>query len=121
VPGHEDIKGNEKADEEAKKASTEHQTGEQTILKAAIARVAKATIHQNWDNEWHKGQEDAKRLHNIGKTPNTMPGPKIYSQLESRRDIAWIARLRTGHVSLNKYLYRFGNHPIASQPIRIYR
>jgi hypothetical protein len=57
------MKGNETADEGAKKASTE-----QTILKAAIARAAKATIHQNWDNEWHKGQEDAKRLRNITKT-----------------------------------------------------
>jgi hypothetical protein len=43
VPGHEDIKGNEKADEEAKKAFIEHKTGEQTILKRAIACAAKAT------------------------------------------------------------------------------
>ena len=32
---------------------------------------------------------------------------RIYEQLSKRKHIAWIARLRTGHCSLNTYLERF--------------
>src|SRR5271154_5923199 len=36
------------------------------------------------------------------------PSIHIYNQLSNkRRQIAWIARLRTGHCSLNQYLERF--------------
>ena len=31
----------------------------------------------------------------------------IYTSIGNRKHIAWIARLRTGHCSLNKYLHRF--------------
>ena len=31
---------------------------------------------------------------------------KIYQHIKDRRYIAWIARLRTGHYVLNKYLHR---------------
>ena len=31
----------------------------------------------------------------------------IYASISNRKHIAWIARLRTGHCSLNKYLHRF--------------
>src|SRR6266496_2105488 len=31
-------------------------------------------------------------------------GVKFYGNIRSRKQLAWIARLRTGHCSLNKYL-----------------
>jgi hypothetical protein len=39
----------------------------------------------------------------------------LYSNITnlSRQELAWLARLRTGHCSLNKYLHRFS---IADQP-----
>src|SRR5436190_19122300 len=37
----------------------------------------------------------------------TKPRSQIYRQLVKRKHIAWIARLRTGHCSLNSYLERF--------------
>ena len=37
----------------------------------------------------------------------TKPSSQIYRQLSKRKHIAWIARLRTGHCSLNSYLKRF--------------
>jgi len=35
-------------------------------------------------------------------------GPKLYNELENRKNAARIAQLRTGHCGLNKYLHRFG-------------
>lgn len=34
-------------------------------------------------------------------------GAQIYQEITSRKHLAWIARLRTGHCSLNKYLHHF--------------
>ena len=41
------------------------------------------------------------------RRPNTQTGRKLYERLTDRKHIAWIARLRTGHCGLNKYLHRF--------------
>src|SRR5271170_3543600 len=44
----------------------------------------------------------------MSQRPNIQPSTHIYNQLgNKRRQIAWIARLRTGHCSLNQYLERF--------------
>ena len=53
----------------------------------------------------------------------TKPSSQIYGQLSKRKHIAWIARLRTGHCSLNSYLERFNTIDDAdagiSQPLHV--
>jgi hypothetical protein len=61
-----------------------------------------------WREQWSNGCKTARKLRKISRRPNIQPSPQIYNQLgNKRRHIAWIARLRTGHCSLNQYLERF--------------
>ncbi len=57
--------------------------------------------------EWRTGNEDARKLRNIHKRPHIATGTKLYHNIKNRKHLAWIARLRMGHCSLNKYLHRF--------------
>jgi hypothetical protein len=91
------------------KAALMDTLGEEKTMKAAQNRSIKATAKTGWLNEWNKGQTDARQLRNMTRRPNKTPGAKIYQQSTNRKHIAWIARFRTGHVSLNKYLHRFGH------------
>jgi hypothetical protein len=116
VPGHVGIVGNEKADQAAKSAAIEkiNPAPQPTILKSAQANEIHQAIKQEQQKQWLNGKETATRLRNITKqnmtkrTPKqTQPSSRIYGNLSKRKHIAWIARLRTGHSSLNGYLARF--------------
>ena len=50
---------------------------------------------------------NARKLRHLYNRRHTSNGAKIYQSINNRKHIAWIARLRTGHCSLNKYLHRF--------------
>ena len=75
-------------------------------MKSARNMEIKNAIKQQWDKEWKKGKESARQLQRIHKRPHLEQGDKLYQGIKDRRHFAWIARLRTGHCVLNKYLHR---------------
>src|SRR5438045_2280639 len=81
-----------------------------TILKSARANEIHQAIERKQQNQWVNGKETAAHLRNMTKrnlVKRTKPSSQIYRQLSKRKHIAWIARLRTGHCSLNSYLEQF--------------
>jgi hypothetical protein len=106
---HVGIEGNEKADQAAKEAATDPQRGPwQTNLKSARLNAIYQSIKRQWQEEWNNDKETARHLRHMMKSTNAKPPSRIYDKLGNKRKyIAWIARLRTGHCSLNQYLARF--------------
>jgi ribonuclease HI len=117
VPGHEDIPGNELADIEAKKAAQPNGALSNEFAHRAMKSAKNTAIHKNanstWEKEWENGKGRGQHLRAIMQRPNTTSGPKLYANIDniSRQQLAWLARLRTGHVSLNQYLCRFNITP----------
>jgi len=107
VPGHEGIRGNERADQAAKKATTPNTTTPATRMKSAQNRSIKTMANTKWKIEWKTGKANARRLRKMSKHPGTTTGPALYGALQKRKHVTWIAQLRTGHCHLNEYLYRF--------------
>jgi len=111
-----EIEGNEKADQEAKSVAIEKNNPmvHPMILKSTRANEIHQAIEQEQQKQWVNRNETAAQLWNIKKR-NTMirkpermkPSSQIYEWLSKRKHIAWIARLRTGHWSLNIYLKCF--------------
>jgi ribonuclease HI len=109
IPGHVGIEGNERADQAVKSAAIEKINARMspTILKSARTNEIHQAIEQEQQNQWMHGKETATHLRNITKRnlmKRTKPSSQIYGQLNKRKHTAWIARLRTGHCSLNSYL-----------------
>jgi ribonuclease HI len=114
TPGHVGIDGNEKADQAAKSAAIEkiNPTPHPTILKSARINEIHQAIERERDKLWLEGRRTATQLRSITKRNLTRPkqmkqSSRIYQNLNKCKHIAWIARLRTGHCSLNAYLKRF--------------
>src|SRR5436190_5448207 len=119
IPGHMDIVGNEKADEAAKDAamnttaantpnataSRDHQFHHK-LLKSARNRIIKGASKREWEKAWKNGTS-SKQLHRITKHQPLGTSVKLYSAITKRAQIPQLARLRTGHCSLNQYLHRF--------------
>ena len=83
---------------------------QQTILKSARANEIYQAIEWENQKQWMNGKGTAKHLRNITKqnvTKRMKQSLEIYEKLSKRKHIAWVARLRTGHCSLNNYLERF--------------
>jgi hypothetical protein len=67
-----------------------------------------SSIKWKSEDEWNNGKGTTHLLRHLMKSPNAKPPSHIYKKLgNNRRYIAWIARLRIGHCSLNQYLARF--------------
>lgn len=118
VPGHENVEGNEKADEAAKEAAVSEgndpgiPTATYKPLKSARSVNIKQEITAEWNESWQSRapNRDAKQLRRITKKPNALRGNKLYKAIElTRHQTAQLARLRSGHCSLKQYLHRF-NH-----------
>ena len=69
--------------------------------------IKKAAVNE-WTNAWQNGKENASHLRRITKRPKVESGPKLYNNITTRPKMATLVRLRTGHCSLNQYLYRTG-------------
>jgi ribonuclease HI len=113
VPGHVNIKGNEKADEAAKEAAKSLGRAEiaqfkHKALKSSRDMIIKKNALTEWTKAWQSGKENAMHLRRITKRPKIESGPKLYNNITTRPKMATLARLRTGHCSLNQYLYRIG-------------
>jgi ribonuclease HI len=110
IPGHEDILGNELVDIEAKKAAQTPELGMPFVhsrMKSSRNVVIKTAINEEWRNEWNQGKK-GRHLRGITEQPESEAGLTLYNSLATRKSVALLARLRTGHCSLNDYLHRFG-------------
>lgn len=77
-------------------------------LKSAKANAIHQPIKKECNEEWIYGRKTATRLRQVTKITKVKSSACIYEKLgNKRKNIATIARLRTGHCSLNSYLHRF--------------
>jgi ribonuclease HI len=115
--GHINIEGNELADEEAKRAS-EGTTSETNALpkvlkkplkhnKSAAKQEHKKKLNTAWKREW-KSSPHAHRTKHIDPSLPSSKFLKLISNPDiSRKGASWLYQLRSGHIPLNTYLYRF--------------
>ena len=107
VPGHENVDGNEQADQAAKTAATPVNTLPDIRMRSAQKRSIQTTMKTKWETEWKTEKNTAKCLRNMSQHPGTTTGLKLYGTMQQRKHVVWISRLRTGHCHLNEYLHRF--------------
>src|SRR5205085_6966797 len=103
VPGHMDIDGNYKADEEAKRAAKEKLQGETPhlvyTLKSSQIMAMNAEIARKTMESWNT--ENATRQRQIPHTPKAQTGAQLHHFL-TRKQGAALTQLRTGHCGLNQ-------------------
>ena len=115
TPGHEGIDGNEKADEEAKRAAQ----GESSPAKelpsflrrkplllsvSATCQLLKKKTKQRWRGEWNS----SPRFTRTKQIDNSLPSDNylhIINQLRHNQ-ASILTQLRTGHIPLNTILHR---------------
>jgi len=107
VPGHMNIDGNEKADEEAKKAALEKLSEEQAPLypklKSAQTTKINDDINMAAKKAWNNGKTNARQLRKLTRPRRVKAGVQLYGSLP-RKQLTNLIRLRTGHCRLNSYL-----------------
>lgn len=114
TPGHMDIRGNEKADSEAKKAATEGSSASHS-LPAPLRKVlpwSKSAIRQEFhrkvmheaNKSWEKSPRYAKLA--LMDTDQSLNKFAKLSRNLSRNHASLLFQLRSGHVPLNAYLYK---------------
>ena len=108
VPSHENIEGNEKADIEAKAAATTSQSNPPASLRTAIQQHLRQTLREEWKTITmkQKGTYGTFIQRRVSQGANISSKNNIYKYISKRKHVTWIARLRTGYCSLNKYLHR---------------
>lgn len=107
VPGHENIDGNERADQAAKAAATPNSAPINTKMRSALKTEIQTMTKTKWETDWKTEKKTSKRLRNMSQQPGTTTGPKLYGEMQQRKHVVWISRLCTGHCHLNEYLHRF--------------
>jgi len=116
VPGHNDVKMNEVVGVEAKQAAEGLVTsttikynalkGDLPISIAAAKKHHKKLVAAEWSASW----KDAPRRTKMARFDKSAPTKrilKLYDDLP-RRSCSIFTQLRTGHIGLNKFLYRIG-------------
>jgi hypothetical protein len=116
VPGHKGVKGNKRADEQAKKAITEGSSDKQQLPRLlrkmlphsrSTAKWAfRETLKHNTQKLWQKSPRYAR----MKKTDPTTPSNKY---LKLIANLPWklasiLSQLRTGHTLLAKHLHHIG-------------
>jgi lysyl-tRNA synthetase class II len=76
-------------------------------LKSSRVNKIRQDIKNEWKRSWEQGNDNAKQLRRITKKNHVQMGKKLYNSITSRQQTTHLARLRTGHCSLNQYLHRF--------------
>jgi ribonuclease HI len=116
TPGHEDIAGNERADEEAKKAAQEGSSPlnklprylKKTLpkSKSALRQAHHAKIKARAKAHW----QASPRYQRIKDIDATLPSPSFRKLTENltRKQAAMLIQLRSGHAPLAKHLHRIG-------------
>ena len=115
TPGHEDIEGNEQADEAAKEAASGQTSSTKRLpvfLRGKSLPVSVSATRQllkkQMKNKWHTELSTSPRYTKIRKIDPTLPSDDflhIASQLR-RNQTSLLVQLRTGHIPLNVILHR---------------
>jgi len=116
TPGHEGIEGNEKADEEAKKAITEGSSNRNALPKALKKTLPHSKLARKW--AYHeklkmcaqKIWEASPCYSLLKKTDPTVVLDKYLKLITNlpRKHASILTQLRTGHAPLAKHLYCIG-------------
>ena len=126
TPGHVGIPGNEEADEEAKKAAdglTSDASQLPKILRKPLKRSKSAAIQEEgverkirWRKDWAASPHHDK----FQKIDSSLPSRRYIKLISnpklSRADASKVFQIRTGHVPLNAYLFRFKRKESAQCP-----
>ena len=115
TPGHEDIEGNEQADEAAKEAASGQTSNAKRLpvflrgknLPVSVS-ATRQLLKKRMKNRWQTEISSSPRYANIKKIDPTLPLNDflhIASQLR-RNQTSLLVQLRTGHVPLNVVLHR---------------
>ena len=104
VPGHCDIKGNEKADELAKAAASSLET---TLKMPLTAKEASGVFYDACKNKWDQRNMDSTTGEHYREYQ-----PSVYRSIDSeklsRKYPRVLFRLQTGHCGLRYHLHRIG-------------
>jgi hypothetical protein len=115
VPGHEDLPGSDRVDEQAKKAAEGSEQNKNTtkgILKKELP-ASKAAIRQELRRrlkvQTEKALKKSPRYERIASIDPTAPSNKYRKICKKipRRSVSILTQLRTGHIPLAAYLHRF--------------
>lgn len=115
TPGHEDIEGNERADEAAKEAAS-GQSSESKNLPAFLRRkplpvsvsATRQLLKKKMKNEWKTDWTSSPRYANAKAIDDSLPSDDflhIINQLQ-RNQASILIQFRTGHIPLNVILHR---------------
>jgi ribonuclease HI len=118
MAGHSGIKGNEKADKEAKRAAEGHVSDKADLppfLRKPLKVSTSATKQRYnektvklWKEEWHTSDRFKRFKAPDISTPSSSKFLKLISKCRISRPMAsLIYQLRVGHAPLNGYLHRF--------------
>jgi ribonuclease HI len=114
VKGHLNIEGNERVDEEAKKAAKGKMSKERKLpgfLSESPPPLSTSAICQEYERklkeEWKARWEELPQHLKLSRIDPSMPSNKYNRLTEGLRRLqaSLIMQLRTGHVVLNKYLH----------------
>lgn len=114
VPGHEGVAGNEEVDAEAKRAAQGDSTSTHRKIPSLAHSLPKSAAALRAENKkltnrlWGKSWSECDRGKRLARVDRNVPGRrtlKLYQQ-RRRHECSIITQLRTGHVGLNKFLYR---------------
>ena len=103
VPSHINVKGNELADKEAKKACGIDPMILNRVPYADLSRCMMNYVREEWELQWNNSRN---RLHKIKSNIESCPS------IPNRRDSVILARLRIGHTRMTHgYLMSRGRSP----------
>lgn len=124
TPGHEGIRGNEHADEEAKRAAEEGSSPRLALpefLRERLPRSKSATWQAFMASQKSRVKEqltNSPRYARLRRYDPKLPSGEFlkFAARAPRRLAALLAQLRTGHCSLNKHLHRIAKSPTPTCP-----
>ena len=109
VPGHVNVRGNEKADAAAKDAALRALTApHKAIIHTDMSRPLREPITNGWHREWNSLAREGRKLREIKKDIKDWTS----SHNKSRRIETVLARLRLGHTNITRvYLMQGQTEP----------